>query len=266
MLAQVTPVPDINSQNSLERLEALVATELWCSLPESILWNVAASATVRTLSRGEILYSEQQEASALYVVVRGRLRSIRMNVEGREQVLSTELPGAILAAGALFGGEKFYSTLIADTPSQVLAIGRNEMRDLCHRYPELLWNLARMLAQKARSLAELVETLALRQVDQRVAQYLLTICQQRGIGHQTTCLVELTLNRTEIAGRVGSTREVVSRAFTHLEKAGLIQIQGRRLVTIPDMRALRVFAGSDPPTRETKLVSELQCDTVLPHS
>jgi CRP-like cAMP-binding protein len=259
-------VPDIISQISFERVEALRATELFGSLPESILWTVVASSTVQNLCRGEILYSEQEEASALYVVVRGQLRSIRMNVEGREQVLSTESPGAILAAVALFGGEKFYSTLIADTPSQVLAIGRKEMVDLCRQYPEFLWSLARTLAQKARSLAELVETLALRQVDQRVAQYLLTICQQRGIGHRTTCLVELTLNRTEIAGRVGSTREVVSRAFTQLEKAGLIQMQGRRLVTIPDMRALRVFAGSDPPTRETSPVSELQCDSVLPNS
>jgi CRP/FNR family transcriptional regulator len=254
------------SQNSLERLEALRATELFGSLPASILGTVVASSTLRNLSRGEILYSEEEEASALYVVVRGQLRSIRMSVEGREQVLSTEPPGAILAAVALFGGETFYSTLIADTPSQVLAIGRNEMLELCRRYPDLLWNLARMLAQKARSLAELVETLALRQVDQRVAQYLLTICQQRGIGHRTKCLVELTLNRTEIAGRVGSTREVISRAFTQLEKAGLIQMQGRRLVTIPDMRALRVFAGTDPLIRETGPVPELQCDSVLSNS
>jgi CRP-like cAMP-binding protein len=254
------------SQNSLERLEALRATELFGSLPAAILGTVVASSTVRNLCRGEILSSEQEEASALYVVLRGQFRSIRMSVEGREQVLSTEPPGAILAAVALFGGEKFYSTLIADTPSQVLAIARNEMLDLCRQYPELLWNLAQMLAQKARSLAELVETLALRQVDQRVAQYLLTICQQRGIGHRTKCLVELTLNRTEIAGRVGSTREVVSRAFTQLEKAGLIQMQGRRLVTIPDMGALRVFAGTDPPIRETRPVAELQSDSVLPNS
>ncbi len=259
-------MPNLTSQNSLERLEALRTTELFGRLPESILWTLVASSTIRSLTRGEIFYSEQEEASALYVVVRGQLRSIRMNVEGREQVLSTEPPGAILAAVALFGEEKFDSTMIADTPSQVLAIGRNKMLDLCRKYPELLWNLARMLAQKARSLAELVETLALRQVDQRVAQYLLTICQQRGIGHRRTCLVELTLNRSEIAGRVGSTREVVSRAFTQLEKAGLIQMQGRRLVTIPHMRALRVFAGTDLPTRETSPVSELQCDSILPNS
>ena len=90
------------SQNSSERLEALRTTELFGRLPESILWTVVASSTVRNLTRGEILYSEQEEASALYFVVRGQLRSIRMNVEGREQVLSTEPPGAILAAVALF--------------------------------------------------------------------------------------------------------------------------------------------------------------------
>lgn len=250
------------SRIGLDRVAALRATGLFGSLPAPILSTLAASFTTRRLQRGEILYSEHDDASALYVVGRGVLRSVRLSVGGREQVLSTERPGAILAAVAIFGGGKFYSTLIADTPSEVLAIGRREALDLCRTHPELLWNLARVLAQKLRNSAEVIETLALRQVDQRVAQYLLTVCQQRGIEDHETCVVELTMNRSEIASRLGSAREVVSRAFTQLEKAGLIQLQGRRLVTIPDMQTLRAFADADTPLKKPNLISELSSDMV----
>ncbi|HTU43989.1 MAG TPA: Crp/Fnr family transcriptional regulator [Bryobacteraceae bacterium] len=250
------------SRNVLDRIAILRTTDLFGSLSEQILRTVVASFINRSLDRGEILYSEHDDASALYVVGRGVLRSVRLSVDGREQVLSTERPGAILAAVAIFGGGKFYSTLIADTPAEVLAIPRHQALDLCRTHPELLWNLAKVLANKLRHSAELIETLALRQVDQRVAQYLLTVCHQRGIEAHETCIVELTMNRSEIASRIGSAREVVSRAFTQLEKAGLIQLQGRRLVTIPDMRSLRSFAGADSPLKKPPMVSELSSDIV----
>ena len=193
----------------------------------------------------------------MYVVCDGELRSIRQNVEGREQVLSTERVGAILAAVPVFNGGKFYSTMIADSDSEILCIEKRAVHDLCRKHTEILWNLARVLAHKVRHCAELIETLALRNVDQRVAQHVLTVCQERGIRDGHACVIELTMSRAEIASRLGSVREVVSRAFTHLEQARLIQMQGRRLLTIPDMRALSSFAGSEPELDKAKLVSEL---------
>ena len=249
-------------RRSLDRSAALRATDLFGSLSEPVLRTVVGCTTSRTLNRGEVLYSEHEEASALYVVAQGELRSIRQSMDGREQVLSTERPGAILAAVAIFNGGKFYSTLIADTPSEILAIDKRDAHELCRKHTELLWNIARVLAHKVRHSAELIETLALRQVDQRVAQHLLTVCQQRGIQDNDACVVELTMNRSEIASRLGSAREVVSRAFTQLEKLGLIEMQGRRLITIPDMDALRTFAGTETPLRKAKLVSELSSDIV----
>ncbi len=139
------------------------------NLPEPVLRTVAACTRTRDLNRGEVLYSEHEEASALYIVASGELRSIRQSSDGKEQVLSTERPGAILAAVAIFNGGKFYSTLISDTPSKVLAINKRDAHDLCRKHTELLWNVARVLAHKVRHSAELIESFALLHVDQRVA-------------------------------------------------------------------------------------------------
>jgi CRP/FNR family transcriptional regulator len=236
------------SRARLDKLSALRSTDVFGGIPDNVLLSAIDSSVTRRINRGEILYSEHDEASAIYVVARGRFRSIRLSRSGKEQVLSTEGPGSVLAAVAVFDGGKFYSTVIADTLSEVLVIAKRNMLDLCRRYPELLWNVSRMLAWKLRHSAEVIETLSLRQVDQRVAQYLLTVCEQRGSVNQSACQVELTMNRSEIASRLGSTREVVSRAFSQLEKAGLIKMEGSRLVMIPDRAALRAFAGSDSST------------------
>jgi CRP/FNR family transcriptional regulator, cyclic AMP receptor protein len=154
--------PTSGAQSGLDKLAVLRNTQLFGGIAEPILKEVAGSATSRHLQPGQVLVSENEEALALYLVVRGELRSIRQSASGREQVLSTEGPGAVLAAAPMFNGGKFYSTIIADSASDVLCIEKDQMRQLCSKHPELLWNVARVMAQKLRHYADLIETLAQR--------------------------------------------------------------------------------------------------------
>lgn len=56
--------------------------------------------------------------------------------------------------------------------------------------------------------------------------------------------VKRTLTNQQIAARVGSVREVVSRALARLQQDGLVTLEGRRL-SIPDEAALASYAGED---------------------
>jgi CRP-like cAMP-binding protein len=245
---------------SMDRVAALRQSELFRALSEDLLRKIAALAIPRQLSRGQVLFSEHDEASGVYVVVRGELRSVRQSADGREQVLSTERAGATLAAVAVFNDGKFYSTMIADTSAEVIGIAKRDMFQLCREHPEILWRIAKLLADTVRHHAELIETLVFRNVEERLAQHLLTIARQRGVAVGDGCAFEMTLTRTEIAGRLGSVREVVSRAFTHLQETGLIRLDGQRLMTIPDMRALQQFAGAEHALPNGKLVSEISSE------
>ena len=99
-----------------------------------------------------------------------------------------------------------------------------------------------MLAGRLRRCAELVETLSLREVGQRLARFLLAEARRRGARAGSGLRVELAHTNQQIAARVGSVREVVSRALTRLQHDGLVRLEGRRL-TIPDEKALAAFAG-----------------------
>lgn len=241
---------------TMDKVTALRQTDLFGSLSGDVLEEIAALAVTRHISRGQILFSEHNEASNLYVVTRGEFRSIRQNLDGRQQVLSTQHPGDILAAVSVFNGGRLYSTVIAEARSEVLGIEKRHVRELCRKHTELLWNLAMLLARTVSRHADLIESLALRNVDQRVAQYLLMVAQERGVPVGEGCMVELTLTRTDIASRLGSAREVVSRAFTRLQNCGLIQMKGCRLVTVANMQALRAFGGMYSQTEKVRVISE----------
>ncbi len=235
-------------------------TDLLGSLTDDLLKKIAGFAFVKHLERGQVLFSEHERALGLYVVASGELRSIRQNTDGREQVLSTERAGAILAAVPVFDEGKFFSTMVADARTDVLCIEKRYVCTLCREHPELLWNLASALARKVRQYAELIETLALQNVEQRVARYLLTVAQERGARLGNGYTFELTWTRGEIAIRLGSTREVVSRSLSHLDTIGLIHLEGRRLITLPDVRNLSVFAGAQCQFGEIGLDSEISLE------
>jgi CRP-like cAMP-binding protein len=248
------------ARKSSDKVAALRRTDLFGSLSEPVLKKLALCAMVRRFERGQILFSEHEEAKALYVIVEGEIRSVRQNSDGREQVLSVERAGAVLAAVPIFNGGRFYSTTIAASTAEVLCLQKRDVRQLCEEHRELLWSVARVLAEKVRHYAELIETLALRNVNQRVAQYVVTICEERGIPDQGGCIVEITMTRAELASRVGSTREVVSRAFGHLQTNGLIRLKGARLMMVPDLKTLKKFANAEHPLEKAKVISELSSE------
>jgi CRP-like cAMP-binding protein len=98
-----------------------------------------------------------------------------------------------------------------------------------------------MLAGRLRKCAELVEALSLREVDQRLARWLIAEARARGRRASAGLEVTLVLTNQQIAARTGSVREVVSRALSRLQQNGLIQVDGRR-ITVCDEQALEVFA------------------------
>lgn len=173
------------------------------------------------------------------------MRQVRQNSHGHEQVLSTETAGAVLGLVALLDGGCFYSTVIANTDCKLLCILKDDFQHLCHSHPEILWNVSRMLAQRVRDGAEMIENLALRNVQQRLAWYLVSAFQTAGEENGAGGRLHLTLSRSELAARLGTSREVISRAFAQFERCGLVSSPERRIAVIPDLQALRNFADSD---------------------
>jgi CRP/FNR family transcriptional regulator len=82
----------------------------------------------------------------------------------------------------------------------------------------------------------------LRDVDRRVAQLLLEEGSDYGSRSGDVIEFQLSLTHQQIASRVGSVREVVSRAFTRLQHGGLIRVDGRKVI-ITNEEALRSYVS-----------------------
>jgi len=225
-----------------DKIAALRGTLLFGSLADEELRALAARAVERKLAREEVLFIAGEEASGLYVVVSGAVRAFRAGPDGREQVIHTEGAGATLAELPVFDDGTYPATAVADEESVVLYLAKGDVQAVCMEHPKITLAALKMLAGRLRRHAELVEALSLREVGQRLANLLLTEAKVHGERQEVGVAFDLLMTNGQIAARVGSVREVVSRALTRLQQDDLIMIENRR-VTIPDEGLLAAYAG-----------------------
>lgn len=226
---------------TLDKIAALRRTELFQELDEDALRSVADRTFEKRFQKNEVLFVTGEEARGMYVIVEGAVRAYRVSLDGREQVIHVERAGATIAEVPVFDDGTYPSTAAAEEETVTLFIDKHDMRRLCLQHPQITLTALKVLAGRLRRCAELVEALSLREVGQRLARFLLAEARRSGTPTEHGISLNLTKTNQQIAARVGSVREVVSRTFTRLQHDGLIAFEGRRLIIL-DEAALRSFA------------------------
>jgi CRP/FNR family transcriptional regulator len=155
------------------KVEILKQTELFRDLDDVILRVLAGHAVEKSLERNEILFLAGDEAKGLYVIAAGAVRAFRTGADGREQVIHVERAITTIAEVPVFDNGTYPSTVSAEEPTLVYFLDKKEVFGLSLNHPEIALAATRLLARRLRKCAELVESLSLREVGQRLARLLL---------------------------------------------------------------------------------------------
>jgi CRP/FNR family transcriptional regulator len=227
-----------------DRIEALRKTALFRSLEDRELSAIASHAIEQKLSRGEILFLAGDLPRGLFVIVDGAVRAFRVGTDGREQVIHVERSGATVGELPVFDEGPYPSTVAAEEESVLLFVPKADVQRLLIEHPRIALAALKVLAGRLRNCASLVETLSLHDVDRRLARLLLVEARARGHRSGSELELDFGLTHQQIASRIGSVREVVSRAYSRLQQSGLIKINGKK-ITIPSEPALAEYVEQE---------------------
>lgn len=219
-------------------------TELFRDVDESVLRNLARRAVEKTLNRNEILFLAGDSAAGLFVIAAGAVRAFRTGADGREQIIHVERAVTTIAELPVFDDGSYPSTVAAEEDeTRVYFLDKTEVRTACLKHPEIALAATRLLAKRLRRCAQLVESLSLREVGQRLAQLLLTEAAAKGMRTEKGIRFKQQLTHNQLAARIGTVREVVTRVFLRLQNQGLIEVSGKEIF-IPDLTMLAGYADS----------------------
>jgi CRP-like cAMP-binding protein len=223
----------------------LSSAALFADLDEAQLERLAAIVSPVELVAGETLFEQGDPADAFFLVVGGGVKIFKTMRDGRTATLRHVPPGQTFGESVLFF-ETYPSSTAAMADTRLLRIPTAEFRRLVTADPELGLRVLSTMARLLVMLNQRVEELLL-PIPARLARYLLELCSERhGPGACEVVLREslvcyLPISKRELAARLGTVPETLSRALNQLVRSKLISLDGARF-EILDLRGLERLA------------------------
>lgn len=215
---------------------------LFVGLGEEELAQVATVTTLLRAQAGDQLVLEDTPADALYAVLKGAVQVHRSSPGGKLQVLRFVGPGEVFGEAAALVHGAYPASAQALEPSELLRIDAAGFRRLLTDSPTLSVNVILTLWHRLQELVRVVEGLSLQDVTARVAKYLLDL-QARALAEgKPPGPVHLGVKKGELASRLGTTPETLSRTLAKLRDREVIAVKGR-IIRILDRGALEAAAA-----------------------
>jgi CRP/FNR family cyclic AMP-dependent transcriptional regulator len=201
-------------------------------IPDMLLRQLAERGRARRFPAQTVLFSEGDASDSLYVLLAGRVKVYGSNDKGREVIYNTHGPAESFGELALDGGIRSASVMTLE-PCSIVVVPGAEVRAFMAEHPDFAWHLVRKLAAMLRRSTLSVRSLALQDVYGRLIGVLLELARE----HAGLRSIDPAPTQQEIAERVGSSREMVSRILTTLVVGGHLKREGRRLVLLKPLPA-----------------------------
>ncbi len=200
-------------------------------LPAALQARFAAEAQQMRVPAGTVLFDERQPCQGFPFVLSGGIRVVKLAANGRELPLYKVMPGesCIITSSCLLGRQDYNARGVAALETTLALLPRQLFEEMLGE-PDFRGFVFQLFAERIAELMQLVEEVAFRKLDQRLANLLLGKGRQLQVTHQ------------QLADELGSVREMVSRLLKGFAEQGLVRL-GREQVEILDPAGLRKIAG-----------------------
>ncbi len=205
---------------------------LFAGLKDEELKRIRAIANLKQVGKREILFSDGEEAKGFYVILSGKIKLYKISPEGKEQILHIVSAPDAFAEAALFLEGSYPAFAEALTESQLLFFPKRDFIQLIEKNPKLSINMIVSLSHFLRRFASLIEELSLKEVSSRMAKYLIDLSIKLSKEGKSPKEVELDLSKTQLASKLGTVSETLSRTLAKMKAKGIIDVKKNRILIL----------------------------------
>jgi len=223
-------------------IDLLRRCPLFAGLKEEDLKRIRAIASLKKVQKKEILFSDGEEARGFYVILSGKIKLYKVSVEGKEQILHIVSAPDAFAEAALFLEGSYPAFAEALTDCQLLFFPKRDFIRLIEKNPQLSINMIVTLSHYLKRFTSLIEELSLKEVSSRVAKYLIDLQMKSTKEGKSPKEVELDLSKTQLALKLGTISETLSRTLAKMKAKGIIDVK-RSKILILNREALEELAS-----------------------
>jgi CRP-like cAMP-binding protein len=212
-------------------IEYLKNIPLFKDLKDSQLKEIAARCKGAQYKKGDVVFHKTDLSTDLYIVNSGKLKAMLIDEEGDEIVLAQFEKGAFFGELSLLDGKGRSATIVAEKDAELSVLNKDVFFDLLYKNPRISVELMATLVNRLRKADEMIESLAFLEVGERLIRSLLEhAAADASAGSPGGYLKVGKLTHKELAARIGSSREAVSKCLKVLMSKAIVKEAGGNIL------------------------------------
>lgn len=185
---------------------------------------------VKKYKKDEIIFFEGEKGEYIYIIKKGKVKMLKMNQNGDEQILNIFKKDDILAEVVLFDKENYPATAIALSKVQLFTINSKELSKIFLDHPQITVKVMKVMSSRLRRAQQNIRDFGLKDSKSRLASLLYHLAEKHGEKKENEISISLFLTQKELANMIGTSRETVSRTLKIIEKQNIISTSRQKIV------------------------------------
>ena len=191
--------------------------------------------TIREAQKGEVVFYQTDKSSELYIILRGKVKVTLMSEGGEEFILTDLKEGDFFGELSLIDGNPRSASIEAESDSTFAVLKRSRLLNAIRSDPDFAIDLLSSVVQRLRESTEREESLAFLAVRERLILLFSKLIKEEGKKAQKGYFRIRRRTHKEIAERIGSSRESISKVIKKLILQKLMQEEDDVLLLAPDL-------------------------------
>jgi CRP/FNR family cyclic AMP-dependent transcriptional regulator len=226
-----------SSKLSIDKI-ALLRESWLVDLPDEIVTEAAACASVRAYEDGALIHARGDACDGFYTIAQGHVRFTRATADGHTTTIAVFEASNWFGELSVFDGMPRTHDGHAIGTTVLLFHAKTDFKRLLARHPIIYERFARMLSLRLRATFDLVEEAAIAPLSQRLARRLLELAQIEPSAMNAATIPrgrEVPLTQEELGHLLGKSRQSIAKQLRVWEQKGLVQTNyGRVFIEQPD--------------------------------
>ncbi|MFO7445369.1 MAG: Crp/Fnr family transcriptional regulator [Ignavibacteriaceae bacterium] len=212
-----------------ENHDFLKYVPIFSDLDDDTLIKISKLGLRKTFKKDAVVLLENESATALFIIVSGKVKISRVSEDGKEVILTILGDSDFFGEMAIIDGQSRSANVTSMEDTDILIIQRNDFLQLLHDHPEVAIALLQELTKRLRSADMKIKSLSLKDAEGKVASVILQLADDIGKIRQGTVEIEKLPFQHDLANMAGTSRETISRTLHSFAKKGLVELDGAKL-------------------------------------
>lgn len=205
---------------------------LFSSLSHEEMDQIQSLIIQRRYAKGESIVVPNEPMHCLFILNEGVVKVTRESNENKEQILYLLSENEFFGETSLFANVPSMISASALTETLLCTISKADFQGLIIKYPMIALKVLEELSLRLNKLENMLENTGGKSIDERLVQLLSDFSSKYGEIQDQGTLINLPLNREEIANYLGLSRETVSRKLAKLHKQGDLKVIGHKKILL----------------------------------